>query len=73
MQGNGQKCNNEWCPNTIFSNGSVSIGEFKTLEEAMNLAITYNLTPTANNVCLCKMSHLNLAAHLMFKFYLNIS
>ena len=36
MQGNGQKCNNEWCPNTIFSNGSVSIGEFKTLEEAMN-------------------------------------
>lgn len=34
-----KKYNNEWCPNTLFSNGNISIGEFKTFEEAMNFPI----------------------------------
>jgi hypothetical protein len=29
----------KYCPNTIFNNGIISIGEFKTLEEAMNFPI----------------------------------
>ena len=34
---NGQKNNKEaYCPNPIFNNGTVSIGEFKTIEDAMN-------------------------------------
>lgn len=34
---NSQKNNKEaYCPNTIFNNDTVSIGEFKTIEDAMN-------------------------------------
>jgi hypothetical protein len=34
---NGQKNNKEaYCPNPIFNNGTISIGEFKTIEDAMN-------------------------------------
>ena len=34
---NGQKNIKEaYCPNPIFNNGTVSIGEFKTIEDAMN-------------------------------------
>ena len=37
---NGQKNNKEaYCPNPIFNNGTVSIGEFKTIEDAMNFPI----------------------------------
>lgn len=37
---NGQKNNKEaYCPNPIFNNGNVSIGEFKTIEDAMNFPI----------------------------------
>lgn len=39
MQGNGDKRSAEYSPNTIFSNGYVSVEEFKTLEEAMNFPI----------------------------------
>ena len=37
---NGQKNNKEaYCPNPIFNNGTISIGEFKTLDDAMNFPI----------------------------------
>lgn len=37
---NGQKKNKEaYYPNPIFNNGTVSIGEFKTIEDAMNFPI----------------------------------
>ena len=36
----GQKNNKEsYCPNSLFDNGTISIGEFKTLEEAMSFPI----------------------------------
>lgn len=39
-QTNGQNINQErYCPNVFFDNGSISIGEFKTLDEAMNFPI----------------------------------
>ena len=37
---NGQKNNKKaYCPNMFFDNGTVSIGEFKTLDDAMNFPI----------------------------------
>ena len=40
--GTGQENNEEkvsYCPNTFFNNGTISIGEFKTIDEAMNFPI----------------------------------
>ena len=40
--GNSQENNEEkvsYCPNTFFNNGTISIGEFKTIDEAMNFPI----------------------------------
>ena len=37
---NGQKINKEpYCPNLFFNNDTISIGEFKTLDDAMNFPI----------------------------------
>ena len=37
---NGQKISKEaYCPNSFFDNGTISIGEFKTLDDAMNFPI----------------------------------
>lgn len=37
---NGQKINKEtYCPNSFFDNGTISIGKFKTLDDAMNFPI----------------------------------
>ena len=37
---NGQKINKEaYCPNSFFNNDTISIGEFKTLDDAMNFPI----------------------------------
>lgn len=37
---NGQIINKEtYCPNSFFDNGTISIGEFKTLDDAMNFPI----------------------------------
>ncbi len=37
---NGQKISKEaYCPNLFFDNGTISIGEFKTLDDAMNFPI----------------------------------
>lgn len=37
---NGQKISKEaYCPNSLFDNGTISIGEFKTLDDAMNFPI----------------------------------
>jgi len=41
---NGQKNNKEaYCPNPIFNNGTVSIGEFKTIEDAMNFPMQVHI------------------------------
>ena len=37
---NGQKNNKEaYCPNPIFNNGTIAIGEFKTLDDAMGFPL----------------------------------
>ena len=37
---NGQKISKEaYCPNSFFDNGTISIGEFKTFDDAMNFPI----------------------------------
>ena len=36
---NGQKISKEaYCPNSFFDNGTISIGEFKTLDDANELS-----------------------------------